>query len=144
MTPAPRSPTVLAAEMHLLLFPAGRVLLLPVGGATAAATDVALVALILTWTGQLLAPRRRRNWRSSLAPFLSSPLVGVGVAPFLAEAADRLQGGAVRLWDARKAYLSVAGQCGLVGLGIAATRVWLAVTGALGGGETCEAGVAVA
>jgi len=84
--------------------------------------------------------------RSSLAPFLSSPLGGVGAAPFLGEAADRLQGGAVGLWDAHDAYRSILSRFGLVGGGVLAVdalllagedlrRVWglAGVVGVLGG-----------
>ncbi len=70
-------------------------------------------------------------WRSSLAAFVASPLVGVGAAPFLAEAADRLHGGVVGLWDAHNAYLSVVGQFGLVGGALAAGGVGLVASGAL-------------
>jgi len=112
-------------------------LLVGVGGvALAVATFVLLVVpLDLSVLGLELETGgiRPAIWRSSLDALVQSPVLGVGAAPYIAEAADRLRGGAMGLWDAHNAYLSIAGQFGLAGLGIAAAGAWLAVTGALGG-----------
>lgn len=67
-------------------------------------------------------------WRSSLAAVMAAPVLGVGASPYLARAADPLQGGAVSLWDAHNAYLSVLGQFGVVGLLLVGGGVWLVVS----------------
>ncbi len=66
-------------------------------------------------------------WVSSLRAVATAPLLGVGAAPYLAEAPDPLDAGVVRLWDAHDTYLSVVGQFGAVGLVLLAAGVLLLV-----------------
>ena len=55
-------------------------------------------------------------WSSALEAFKEAPIGGVGADPFLAVAADPLDGtSATALWDAHNIYLSILGQFGLVG-----------------------------
>lgn len=63
---------------------------------------------------------RPGQWAGAVSAFVEAPLLGVGAAPYLAEVADPLQGGRLVLWDAHNAYLSVAGQFGVVGVALAA------------------------
>lgn len=110
---------------------------LRVGGLLVAAATLVAVAVPLDVT---LGPLdittggiRPAIWKASLYPFVSAPLWGVGAAPFLAEVADPLQGGAAALWDAHNAYLSVLGQFGLVGVALAGGGLWLVLKGAYAG-----------
>ena len=108
------------------------------GSALAAVTLIAvLVPLDLTLAGIDVSTTgvRPSIWGASLYAFLASPVVGVGASPFLAEAVDPATG-LVALWDAQNAYLSILGQTGLIGFGIACAGFWLLVRGGLFGGET--------
>lgn len=59
---------------------------------------------------------RPQIWSDAAGALLSSPLVGVGAAPYLAETADPILPEAGNaLWDAHSTYLSVLGQFGVVG-----------------------------
>jgi hypothetical protein len=63
-------------------------------------------------------------WVESVRAFATSPLAGVGAAPWLASAADPLAGGAVGSYDAHNAFLSVLAQFGMVGAALAGVGVW--------------------
>jgi O-antigen ligase len=106
--------------------------LLRVGGTVAAAA--VLIALVVPldfqvgWVHVVTNAIRPAIWRSSLQAVITSPLVGVGAAPYVAQVADPLRGGAVGLWDAHNAYLSVLGQFGVVGFGLLFSGVWLVMS----------------
>lgn len=111
--------------------PPRRGALLRLGGtAAAAAVLVALVVPLdfhLGWVHVVTNAIRPAIWGSSFAAVVARPIVGVGASPFVAEAADPLRGGAMGLWDAHNAYLSVMGQFGLVGFTLLAAGVSLVV-----------------
>lgn len=71
---------------------------------------------------------RPRIWASAVGAVLEAPLIGVGAAPYLAQAVDPADpsGGPV-LWDAHSVYLSVLGQYGVVGFALLGGGVWLLV-----------------
>lgn len=64
-------------------------------------------------------------WRHAAFAFRTSPLRGVGAAPFLAEAAEPTDPeGVPILWDAHSTPLSILGQFGIVGFGL---YLWLII-----------------
>jgi O-antigen ligase len=109
----------------------GAGLLLRAGGVVVAAgVFLALVVPLdfhVGWVHVVTNAIRPEIWRSSLRAVAVSPLIGVGAAPYLAQAADPLRGGAVGLWDAHDAYLSVLGQFGVVGLALLVGGAWMIV-----------------
>jgi len=68
-------------------------------------------------------------WGSAFQAFLEAPIRGVGAAPYLAAVVDPLRGGPAALWDAHNSYLSVLGQFGLLGAGLAVVGFTLLVQG---------------
>ena len=101
------------------------------GAVVAGVTLVAvLIPLDLSFAGLDIATSgiRPRIWQGSLLAILDAPLLGVGAAPYPAEAVDPLDSTAgVGLWDAHSAYLSVLGQFGVVGVLLAGFGVWKVV-----------------
>ncbi len=71
-------------------------------------------------------------WASALAAVSSSPLIGVGAAPFLARAPHPMGGPGPYLWDAHQAYLSVLGQFGVVGAALMGAGIALVARALLG------------
>lgn len=114
-------------------------LVLRVGGVLLAAVTFAGVAfpLDVTVLGMELVTGgiRPAIWRGALFAVFASPVWGVGAAPYLAEAADPLLGGAVSLWDAHNAYLSVVGQFGIIGGLLAGAGLWGILSGGLAPGK---------
>ena len=105
------------------------------GGAALASLALAGVLIPLSfglgpWTVEVEAVRPA-IWRSGLEAFVTSTLVSVGAAPFLATAPGPFGGVSLHLWDAQQAYLSVLGQFGLLGAVLAGTGVVLLVRGLL-------------
>ncbi|NIP59287.1 MAG: hypothetical protein GWM92_13320 [Gemmatimonadetes bacterium] len=103
-------------------------------GAGAALAGVVLAALLVplrAGVGDLriaTSAIRPLIWASSLEAVLAAPAVGVGSAPYLAEAADPLSvSSGPALWDAHNVYLSVLGQFGAVGFVILTAALWLLV-----------------
>ncbi|MEQ9398250.1 MAG: O-antigen ligase family protein [Longimicrobiales bacterium] len=110
--------------------PAARHGLRVLGALVAAGVVVAVVApLDTTVFGHTVATSGLRPaiWRASLDAIAAGPVVGVGASPFLAEAPDPFQGGALVLWDAHNAFLSVLGQFGLIGAALLAVGLGYAV-----------------
>lgn len=107
------------------------ILLRGTGAAVAGIVLAGLVAPLQAGFGGLriaTSAIRPRIWASSLEAIRAAPVVGVGSAPYLAEAADPLTpSSGPALWDAHNVYLSVLGQFGAVGLVILAAAVWLLV-----------------
>ena len=67
-------------------------------------------------------------WASALEAFKEAPIGGVGASPFLAIAADPLDGtGVANSWDAHNVYLSILAQFGLVGATLFAGAVLMPV-----------------
>ena len=67
-------------------------------------------------------------WASALEAFKEAPIGGVGASPFLAIAADPLEGtGVANSWDAHNVYLSILAQFGLVGATLFAGAVLMPV-----------------
>lgn len=112
----------------------GRVVVAAGSAVVAALTGFALIAsLDMRVEGAHLVTNGIRPgiWAGALEAFLEAPLAGVGAAPYLARVADPLlpSGGEV-YWDAHNLYLSVAGQFGLLGLGLFTAGVGLAARAA--------------
>lgn len=59
ITAMTRTPTVLAAELLLMLLPIGHLVLLPVAGAAATGADVALLVLLVVWCAERAAHLER-------------------------------------------------------------------------------------
>lgn len=116
---------------------------LRVAGLAVAVTTAVLVLVPLDFgvAGLELATGgiRPAIWGGALRAVVESPLLGVGAAPYVAEARDPLLGGALGLYDAHNAVLSVLGQFGAVGAALAGAGAWLVVSGALGAGQGDEA-----
>lgn len=104
-------------------------------GVAGVTTAFVLFPLNVTALGMEIATNgiRPAIWASSLEAFRTSPWVGVGAAPYLARAADPLAGGALGLWDAHNAYLSILGQFGAVGAFLVGLGGWWVVRGGLSG-----------
>ena len=105
----------LVAAFYLIRLPVAQLVVVPLGGAMATAADLALGGLVA----------------AGLEAFVTSPLVGVGAAPFLAPAPGPFGGPSLHLWDTHQPYLSVLGQFGLLGAVLAGTGVVLLVRGLL-------------
>lgn len=107
--------------------------LMRVGGlVVAAAVMTALIVPLdfrIGWIHVVTNAIRPDIWRSALDAVAAAPLMGVGASPYVAQAVDPLRGGAMGLWDAHNAYLSVLGQFGVVGFALAAMGVWRLVAG---------------
>lgn len=106
-----------------------RGMVLGAGGALLAGVTLVavLVPLDLSFAGLDVATSgiRPRIWQGALSAFFDAPLLGVGAAPFLAEAVDPLDpASGIGLWDAHNAYLSILGQFGVVGALLVGFGVW--------------------
>lgn len=98
-------------------------------------TVLLLVPVEVSGLGRDLATGAMRPaiWLEGARAFASSPLAGVGAAPWVASAADPLAGGAVGSWDAHNAFLSVLAQFGVVGGVLLGLGGWLVASGSRGG-----------
>ena len=122
-----------AAGILLLLWGrrGGSLLLRAVGGLVAATIFAALVFPLRIGFGPfqvITSGIRPTIWEDAVRAFFSSPVMGVGAAPVLADAVDPVDPeSGLQLWDAHNAYLSVLGQFGLVGFLLVAGAVFLVV-----------------
>ena len=92
----------------------------------AGVTFLLVVPMEISGFGRVLATGAMRPgiWGESAQAFASSPLAGVGAAPWLASVADPLAGGAVGSYDAHNALVSVLAQFGIMGAALAGVGVW--------------------
>lgn len=112
--------------------PAAWIPSLALRGGGAAITAVAMAALVyplrIEWAGLRLSSSGLRPdiWADAAGALQVAPIRGVGATPFVARTPDPLDPTAAgQLWEAQNAYLSVAGQYGLLGLALLAGAGWM-------------------